>query len=118
MTRSGSKSGDRIAFKAGDGIRLFEPQEIVWIEADGKASVVHLIAGSESVQMRLGSVMQRMEGGTFARASRFAIVNLKHVLETSHKTNGDHTMRLSNGEALTLSRLHRAEVMRRLMETC
>lgn len=115
MTGLESKSGDRLAFKTGGGIRLFEPSEIVWIEADGKTSVVHSAGGSEVIQLRLGSVMQRLDGGPFARVSRFAIVNLGHVMETAHKTNGDHTMKLSNGRELVLSRLHRAEVLRRLM---
>lgn len=115
MTGVESKPGDRLAFKTGGGIRLFEPSEIVWIEADGKKSVVHAAGGSDVIQLRLGSVMQRLHGGTFARVSRFAIVNLGHVMETAHKANGDHTMKLSNGRELVLSRLHRAEVLRRLM---
>ncbi len=115
MTGLESKSGGRLAFKTGGGIRLFEPSEIIWIEASSKASVIHLAGASEVIHLRLGSAMQRLDEERFARVSRFAIVNLGHVMETAHKTNGDHIMKLSSGRELVLSRLHRAEVLRRLM---
>jgi DNA-binding LytR/AlgR family response regulator len=116
MTRGDPMSGDRIAFKVADGIRLFDASKILWIEAAGKCSRIHSTSGGETVRLRLGAVLLRLGKGPFIRISRFAVVNVRHVVETAHKTNGDHTMRLSNGQELTLSRLHRAGVLRRLME--
>ncbi len=54
--------------------------DIVWIEADGSYSIIHLIDGSQiTVSYPLCSIQKGLTDCRFARVHRSSIVNLSHV---------------------------------------
>ncbi len=66
------------------------------------------------VSETLGSLELRLPRTQFLRVSRFALVNLSHVVALQPKSHGDQHLLLRCGRQLTVSRAKRPELLRRL----
>jgi two-component system LytT family response regulator len=63
---------------------------------------------------RLGALEERLPPERFVRISRSALVNITHVLSLGPKSHGDQHLILRSGAQLTVSRLRRQELLKRL----
>ncbi len=73
-------------------------------------------AGGQSwlVTESLGSLYGRLPADRFVRVSRFAVVNVAHVIAMQTKSHGDQLVELRHGLHLTVARTRRSEVVARL----
>jgi two-component system LytT family response regulator len=96
--------------------RIALTKEIEWIEAADNYVCLHL-AGSSSALIRetMKSIEKRLNPKHFARVHRSAIVKLTQIKEFQSSTNGDYILTLQNGRKLTLSRLYRDDVFKKLI---
>lgn len=95
----------RLLFKS-DGRQVFlKPNEIVWVEAEGNYSLLHLV-GNKSLMLRetLSSIQKRLTSSHFVRVNRSALVNVDQVKELQPNDSGDYVIFLRNGSHLPLSR--------------
>jgi len=69
-----------LSFKSYNGLFLFRPDDIVYLEADGNYACMYLAGGSkEDVFERLGEIEKRLPPETFIRAGKSFIINRKYV---------------------------------------
>jgi two-component system, LytTR family, response regulator len=103
-----------IVARSGKRTRLVPVESIDWIEAEGNYARLHCGTEDHLVSETLGSLVERLAAGGFARVHRSAAVNLERVREFRTDDHRDYTVVLRGGEQLRLSRTFREEVERRL----
>jgi len=69
-----------LPFKSFNGLFLFRPDDIVYLEADGNYACMYLAGGGkEDVFERLGEIEKKLPPETFLRAGKSFIINRKYV---------------------------------------
>jgi two-component system, LytTR family, response regulator len=105
----------RLAIRTRERTYLLRPEEVDWLEADGKYVKVH--CGSKIYTMRetMKSLEERLDGEIFLRVSRSAIVNLDRVREIQPWFNGDYMILMHGGSEVPTTRGYR-DPLRELIE--
>jgi two-component system LytT family response regulator len=86
----------KLIFRNTSGIIFVEPEEIVFIEAEGNYSVFHLVNNrTETVTMLLGKVEEQLDSNCFFRISRSFIINLSYLKKVN--TRQSHCILTKNG---------------------
>jgi two-component system LytT family response regulator len=100
----------RLAFKVGGTYEIVEADEIVWIEAQG--NLVKLCAGGRTHLIRepLEQIGQRLDAARFVRVHRSFLVNADRVRKVVPLLYGDHTIVMSDGAKIRLSRSYRHQL--------
>ena len=106
--------GERIALKADRKIVLLRTAEIEWIEAAGNYVNIHTKGAAYFVRETMSSIERKMPSDRFMRIHRSTIVNLDRIKELKAGSNGEYSVRMQNGEELTLSRGYRGQLQRLL----
>jgi len=115
MTRLGERlrsrrPRDRIAVPTADGMRLLDPSEIGWIEAEDDHAVIHAASGRHRLRQPLAALEARLDPVSFARVHRSAIVRLGEVREMRTDDRGETTLALRDGTILQVSRRRVARI--------
>lgn len=78
---------DRIRLNTLDGFRIVKPDEIVYINAEGSYSIIHLTDGREElISMHLGHVEEKLGSNNFLRIGRSLTINLDFLDSFNRKT--------------------------------
>lgn len=81
------KGPNRIKLNTRAGYILIDPTEIVYCQADGNYTHLHLSRGhAETITQNLGAVEEILEGNAFFRASRSYLLNLKYLTRVDRKS--------------------------------
>lgn len=73
---------DKLLFTTRTGCFFIDPRTIVYVEADGNYSHIHLTDESKkTVTVNLGEILNMLGKGNFVRISRSAIINMKFLSE-------------------------------------
>lgn len=81
ILRTGARTGllpSRIMLESADGSRYVNPDDILYIEAEGKRSIVHCLEAQFAVSALISEVSKQMPG-TFLRVHRSYLVNTVHI---------------------------------------
>ena len=82
-----NRGPSRIKLNTRSGYVLIDPAEIVYCQADGNYTHLHLSRGSsEIITQNLGAMEQLLEGNSFFRASRSYLLNLKYLTRVDRKS--------------------------------
>lgn len=77
----------RIKLNTRSGYVLIDPAEIVYCEADGNYTHLHLSRGnSEIITQNLGAIEEVLDGNAFFRASRSYLLNLNYLTRVDRKS--------------------------------
>ena len=77
----------KIKLNTRSGYVLIDPSEVVYCQADGNYTHIHLSRGSsEIITQNLGAIEESLEGSTFFRASRSYLLNLKYLTRVDRKS--------------------------------
>lgn len=77
----------RIKLNTRSGYILIDPEEVVYCQADGNYTHLHLARGnSEIITQNLGAIEEILEGNAFFRASRSYLLNLKYLTRVDRKS--------------------------------
>jgi len=106
-------SVDRYPVSENGRILFVKAEDILWIEAAGNYSRLHVAGRSHDVRETLTNLAGKLDPASFVRIHRSAIVNLRFVREVHPWFHGYHLVLLENGQKLRLSRYQR-EVAARL----
>ncbi|WP_372947625.1 LytR/AlgR family response regulator transcription factor [Mariniphaga sp.] len=80
------KSIEIIQIQSNQEVNFFMPDELIYMEADGSYSVLHLYKGKqETISQNLGKLSERLPAHQFIRVSRKHIVNMKYIKKYSKK---------------------------------
>lgn len=98
---------DRFTLKDGGKLRVFNVDQIKWIEADEYYVKLHI--GDESYMIRetLGSLEKQLPPRHFVRIHRSTIVNINEIETLEPMFQGDSTVVLRDGHRLRMSRRRR-----------
>jgi two-component system, LytTR family, response regulator len=103
---------DRILVKAGGRVRFVRVDEIDWIEAADNYVRLHVGRESHLLHERLGALGEKLDPARFVRIHRSTIVNVERIKEVQPWFHGDAVAILRDGTKLSVSRSHRAALLR------
>jgi DNA-binding LytR/AlgR family response regulator len=84
---SGKKTFSKITVPTRTGVKLFDPEEIVFCEAEGNYTLLTTTNGERSViTHNIGKVEEMLTGDSFFRTSRSYLINLNHLAGFDRKT--------------------------------
>ena len=95
---------ERIVIKSGGRITFLNTNEINWIEADDKYVHLHTDKTKPMVRQTLSAMEAQLDPKKFRRIHRSSIVNVERIKELQPLFNGEHSVHLTDGTKLTLSR--------------
>lgn len=76
----------RIKLNTRSGYILIDPSEVVYCQADGNYTHIHLVRGSsEFITQNLGAIEEILDSSAFFRASRSYLFNLKYLSRVDRK---------------------------------
>lgn len=99
----------RLWIRSRGQVLVLSVDEIDWIEADAKYSIVHQGTTSHRLREPISRIEARLDPSRFSRVHRSAIVNLDRVVEVV-SSGGSQSMLLSNGSRIPMSRSQRLRV--------
>ena len=85
--------------------------EIDWVEADAKYSLLHARGGTHRVRESISAIEARLDPARFVRIHRSAIVNRDRIVEIRTVDDRTHAV-LEHGARVPMSRLQKARVIR------
>jgi len=103
----------KIAFSTQSSHEFIDSERIIYCEADGSYTHVHLIDNEKRTYSRpLKSVQKLLEGYHFFRIHHSYLTNLKHITEYLKQ---DNSVKMTNDIILPVSRNNRDDLLRRML---
>jgi two-component system, LytTR family, response regulator len=99
----------RLWIRSRGQVIVLNVDEIDWIEADAKYSIVHQGKTTHRLREPISRIESRLDPGRFSRVHRSAIVNLDRVVEVV-SAGGNQYMVLADGSKVPMSRSQRLRV--------
>jgi two-component system LytT family response regulator len=106
----------RIVIATSGSDLVLDLSEIGWVEADDYYAAIHAGGRRHLVRESLASLEQRLDGASFVRVHRSALVSLGMVREIRARATGESVVVLRDGTELPLSRRRREHVAKALRE--
>lgn len=101
-------SVERVVVREWNRVHLVPPADIHWVEADDNNVVVHTASRTYKGRGRISDLETQLDGSTFVRIHRSAIVNVPSIREVQPLTKGDLAVVMRDGKVLRVSRGRRA----------
>lgn len=109
LEESGKEEKPSIMVPTGTGFRKLEISSILWLEASGSYTRLHLSVGEVVlVSRRLKQFEDQLPTGDFFRAHHSALINLNHMHEYNRMEGYLH---LSNGQQVEVARRRREDLL-------
>ncbi len=111
ILQTGRKAGilpSRIVAADGATVHYFDPDDILYVKAQGKHCLVHGITGEQPVNALLGEMAEQLPG-TFIRAHRSYLVNSAHI-----KSIVRYSLTLSDGTVVPVPRQRYEQIRREI----
>ena len=111
ILRTGSKAGilpSRIMLENNESSRYVNPDDILFVEAEGKRSIVHCLHTTFPVSSLISEVIPQLPG-TFLRVHRSYLVNTAHISGMRK-----YALQLSDGTEIPIPERRYAEVRREI----
>lgn len=102
--RSEQDYPEQLLFKTENAIEVVQANAIEWIESSGNYIKVCLKDNAFIARQTLTAVQSQLDPNCFIRIHRSHLVNIGLVTKITPINKGDHTLLLSNGTELRLSR--------------
>lgn len=111
ILRAGSKAGilpSRVMLEGTETTHCITPDSILYVEAEGKRSVVHCVDGKFPVPSLISEVVPQLPG-TFFRVHRSYLVNTAHIVGIRK-----YVLQLSDGSEIPIPERRYTEVRREI----
>lgn len=111
ILRTGVKAGilpSRLHLENNEGSRLLGPEQIMYVEAKGKHSIVHCVGSSFSANSLISDVESQVPG-TFLRVHRSYLVNTSHISGIRK-----YSLELTDGTEIPIPKRRYVEVRREI----
>lgn len=97
----------RLVFKVGSEFVFLNPDELIWVEAQGNFVKVGIVGQTLLAREALQSVEERLDAAQFARVHRSFLLNTRHIRRIVPVLYGDYRVLMSDGTKIRLSRSYR-----------
>lgn len=104
----------RITIHHSRGVKIVDPEEIVYVEGSGNCSVLHFDDGSQYLDTRTLKIYEVLLDAAFYRVHKSFIINLKQVDEILH--GDDQAVVLKSGKQMPIARDRKKELLNRIAE--
>lgn len=101
---------ERIVVKSSGDLHFIKASDVLWIEAQGDFVKVQTVAQTQLVRETLQSMEQKLDANRFIRIHRSFVINVEHIKRVAPALYGDHTVYMSDGSKLRLSRNYRGKL--------
>ena len=101
---------ERIVVKSGGDLHFVKTSDVLWLEAQGDFVKVQTVGQQQLVRETLQSMEQKLDASRFIRIHRSFVVNVEHIRRVAPALYGDHTVFMSDGSKLRLSRSYRNQL--------
>ncbi len=101
---------DRIVVKSSGDLHFVKASDVLWLEAQGDFVKVQTVEQPQLVRETLQSMERKLDGSRFIRIHRSFVVNVEHIKRVAPALYGDHTVFMSDGSKLRLSRSYRHQL--------
>ena len=108
---------DILAIKDGGEVSRVPVKDIIWIDAAGDYMCVHTFKGANSEQegihilrKTMKQLEEHLDPKLFIRNHRSTIVNKSYIEKLCSQVNGEHSLILTNGKTLKVSRSYKDKV--------
>jgi two-component system, LytTR family, response regulator len=101
-----SRSG-RVLVRTGGNVHVINPDEIVWVEADGDYVTLHAGGKPHLLRESLRNMEVRLAPHGFQRIHRSILVSIRRVRELAANESGDYEAVLENGARLKVGRSYK-----------
>jgi two-component system LytT family response regulator len=105
---------ERLAIKNAGQVLFLKLSEIEWIEAADYYVCLHVGTRSHLLRRSMAEVNEELQGTSFCRIHRSAIVNLERVRQLATSEDGGSEVVLTSGTRLPLSRRYRKDLQARM----
>lgn len=95
---------ERFLVKNNERYVVVRAADIEWVEAAANYVVLHTAAGNHVLRRNLSALEAELDPRQFFRLGRSSLVNLALIREVETVSAGEHTVILTNGVRLTLTR--------------
>ncbi len=99
--------GTRILVRTGANIHIVEPEDIVWIEADGDYVTLHTAGKPHLLRDSLRNMESRLGPHGFQRIHRSTLVSMRRIRQLTANPDGDYDAILDNGLRLKVGRSYK-----------
>jgi two-component system LytT family response regulator len=96
--------------KSGGDLHFVKTRDVLWIEAQEDFVKVQTAEQPHLVRETLQSMEQKLDAARFIRIHRSFLVNVEHIKRVAPALYGDHTVFMSDGSKLRLSRTYRSRL--------
>jgi two-component system LytT family response regulator len=97
----------RIAVKAGDGIRLIKIHEVEWFEAHENYIRIHVDRKEYLLQATMSRLIASLDPEAFVRVHRSAAVRIDSIREAHALSPGEYMLTLASGARVRTGRTYR-----------
>ena len=97
-----------IGVRVGASVLMVNAEDIDWVEADDAHVVLHTATAAHRVRDTMHELEARLDPRDFVRVHRSAIVRLDRVRSLDRAPSGAHSLILTSGARIPLSRARRA----------
>ncbi len=101
---------ERIVVKSGGDLHFVKTSDVIWLEAQGDFVKVQTVGQPQLVRETLQNMEQKLDAARFVRIHRSFLVNVEHIRRVAPALYGDHTVFMSDGSKLRLSRSYRRQL--------
>jgi len=103
---------ERIIVRSGGDLHFIKTRDVLWIEAQGDLVKVQAAGEPQLVRETLKSMEQKLDAARFIRIHRSFLVNVEHIKRVTPIHYGDHSVFMSDGSKLRLSRTYRSRLQK------
>jgi two-component system LytT family response regulator len=101
---------ERIVVKSSGDLHFVKTSDVLWVEAQGDFVRVQTVEQPQLVRETLQSMERKLDASRFIRIHRSFLVNVDHIKRVAPALYGDHTVFMSDGSKLRLSRNYRSRL--------
>jgi two-component system LytT family response regulator len=103
---SHNRSG-RVLVRTGASIHILEPDDIIWVGADGDYVTLYARHKSHLLRESLRNMEIRLVAHGFQRIHRSTLVSLRRIRQLTANADGDYDVVLDNGVSLKVGRSYK-----------
>jgi two-component system, LytTR family, response regulator len=100
----GSSGSRRFSVRSGQRTSFITPDQIDWIEASGNYVILHVASENHFLREAIARLEEQLSETDFIRISRSAIVRADRVKAIQALAGGRHSVVLTNGQCLPITR--------------
>lgn len=110
-----SSKPEKLAFSSSQSTELIDYSRIVFLEAEGSYTSVHLVDNSVRISSKiLGHYEKVLDDEMFCRIHRKYIVNMNHIIR--YDRSKSITIHLSSGEQIQSSLIYKGRLLKKIQE--